>query len=84
MDTNGETCVAKIERTSTSDIRVRLNRHVPQPTEPEDGCVHCREPMPESDTLPFLTRGGHVWLHSRCHAPWIARLRAEAVTALAG
>ncbi len=61
-----------------------MNRHAPRPTEPESGCVHCREPMPESDALPFLTRGGHVWLHSYCHAPWIARLRAEAVTALAG
>ncbi len=61
-----------------------MNRHAPRPTDPEGRCAHCDEPMPESDALPFLTRGGHVWLHSRCHAPWIARLRAEAVTALAG
>ncbi len=61
-----------------------MNRHAPRPTDPEGRCAHCDEPMPESDALPFLTRGGHIWLHSRCHAPWIARLRAEAVTALAG
>ncbi len=61
-----------------------MNLHAPPPTDPAHGCASCGGPLPDNDALPFLTRGGHVWLHSRCHAPWIARLRAEAVTALAG
>ena len=60
-----------------------MNEHAPPPTEPEDGCAHCREPMPESGAMPFLTRGGHCWLHSRCYAPWTARLRTKATDALA-
>ena len=27
--------------------------------------------------------GGHVWMHGRCHAPWMKRGRAEAEAALA-
>ena len=30
---------------------------------------------------PFLTDGGHVWLHDACHAPWYAARRAEAAGA---
>ncbi len=60
-----------------------MNRHAPQPTDPDHGCAFCGEWMSESEALPFLTNGGHVWLHSRCHAAWMAGLRAEAVRALA-
>lgn len=60
-----------------------MNEHAPPPTRPENGCVHCHKPMPEFDALPFLTRGGHCWLHSSCHKPWIARLQAGATAALA-
>lgn len=60
-----------------------MNRHGPRPTDPGSGCGHCGEPMSESDSLPFLTGCGHIWLHCSCHGPWIAKLRSEAVEALA-
>ncbi len=40
--------------------------------------------MADNEALPFLNgAGGHVWMHGRCHTPWMKRRRAEAEAALA-
>ena len=53
---------------------------------PENGpecCVQCGNPMDDLAALPFLTgAGGHVWMHSGCHTPWMRRRQAEAASAL--
>ena len=53
---------------------------------PENGpecCVQCGNPMDDLAALPFLTgAGGHVWMHSGCHTPWMRRRQAEAAGAL--
>ena len=61
-----------------------MNIHTPEPTEPEHGCASCGGSLPGNDALPFLTRGGHCWLHSRCHRPWMQQQRDAAVVALVG
>ncbi len=62
-----------------------LHRNPPPVTGPET-CASCRQPLGRvgDDGVPVLTGdGGHLWLHHRCHAGWMARRRAEAATALA-
>ena len=59
-----------------------LNENPPLANGPER-CGHCGKPMAETDALPFLAgASGHIWMHGRCHAPWMNRRRAEAVAAL--
>ena len=59
-----------------------LMRHPPAPNGP-DRCAHCAEPMADTDALPFLNgAGGNVWMHDRCHGPWMAERRAAAIRAL--
>ncbi len=49
-----------------------------------DRCAHCGGAMADNEALPFLSGAGrHVWMHGRCHAPWMKRRRAEAEAALA-
>ena len=62
-----------------------MNRHPPLPSGPER-CGHCRQLLgtPGRDGVPFLTEGGHVWLHDACHGLWYAAARAEAARALMG
>ncbi len=61
-----------------------LADHPPPANEPENRCAHCVKPLADADALPFLNgAGGHVWMHARCHAPWMKRRRAEAEAALA-
>ncbi len=56
----------------------------PPANEPENRCAHCVKPLADADALPFLNgAGGHVWMHGRCHAPWMKRRRSEAEAALA-
>ncbi len=62
-----------------------LRQHPPPASGPA-WCTHCGEPLgePGCDGLPYLTGdGGHVWMHGRCHAPWMKRRRGEAEAALA-
>ncbi len=48
-----------------------------------DRCAHCGGAMADNEALPFLNgAGGHVWMHGRCHAGWMARRKADAVRAL--
>ena len=54
-----------------------LIQHPPPPTAPAR-CGHCGAILGEYDSVPFLTDGGHVWLHDACHAPWLAARRTEA------
>ena len=58
-----------------------MNRHPSPPSGPER-CAHCSVAFGQHDGLPFLTEGGHVWLHDACHGPWYAAARAEAARAL--
>ena len=63
-----------------------LHRNPPKPTDP-DVCVGCGHPIgtPGNDGVPFLAgEHGHVWIHHRCHRPWMARRREEAEAALIG
>ena len=58
-----------------------LHQHPHPPSEPEQ-CAQCGEAFGGYDGLPFLTEGGHIWLHDACHAPWYAARRAAAAGAL--
>ena len=60
-----------------------MRRH-PSPPSGSERCGHCRQLLgtPGRDGVPFLTEGGHVWLHDACHSPWYAAARAEAARAL--
>ncbi len=61
-----------------------MNQNPPPANEPENRCAHCVRPLADADAVPFLNgAGGHVWMHGRCHAPWMKRRRAEAEAALA-
>ncbi len=56
----------------------------PPANEPENRCAHCVKPLADADALPVLNgAGGHVWMHGRCHAPWMKRRRFDAEAALA-
>ncbi len=59
-----------------------LVMHPPPATDDSAGCVHCNAGLGE-DGVPVLAGAAHTWLHSACHAPWLAKRRAEAERALA-
>jgi hypothetical protein len=50
-----------------------LIQHPPAANSP-NRCAHCSETLTEREALPFLcgTDGGHVWMHGKCHAEWMA------------
>lgn len=57
-------------------------RHPPEPTD-DVVCVHCDAAL-DDDAIPVLAGdSGHVWLHGRCHPPWLAKRRTGAEQALA-
>ncbi len=63
---------------------VRWLNENPPPANGPERCGHCGKPMAETDALPFLAgASAHIWMHGRCHAPWMNRRRADAVAALA-
>lgn len=45
-------------------------------------CVHCSKPYQiggmNSGIAVLNGNGGHIWVHSECHAPWATELEAEA------
>ena len=65
---------------------VEMQWRCPPPASPPERCAHCDETLgqPGRDGLSYLRGdGGHAWLHHGCHGDWAAKLRAEAVAALA-
>lgn len=62
-----------------------LNTH-PQPQPNQELCPHCGKAngAPGISCIPVLSGGGHLWLHSNCHTPWMQRRRQQAIAALAG
>ena len=59
-----------------------LNTH-PEPEDDPDVCSHCRGRLTDTDALPVLNGpGGHVWLHPRCHQPFIEQRRGRAFAKL--
>jgi hypothetical protein len=59
-----------------------MNLNPPPENDPER-CIECGDPMDDLAALPFLIGdGGHVWMHSGCHTPWMRHRRVEASDAL--
>ena len=74
---------AAAERRAFTCVVVQwLNAH-PEPMGDPDICAHCRHPVTDTDMLPVLNGpDGHIWLHPRCHQPFIDQRRAKAITKL--
>ena len=85
VEHDGELPRHAAERMALADtINHWLVQHPPEPTDGGSGCVHCGADLGE-DGVPVLAGGGHTWLHSACHQPWLAdrrRLAAEALRIL--
>ena len=80
---DGELPRPEAERLALDDTINRwLTQYPPKPTDDVAGCVHCGADLGD-DGVPVLAGTGHTWVHSRCHAPWLAKRRAEAERALA-
>lgn len=74
----GEMSRHEAERLALDDCVTHwLARHPPKPIEDKNGCVHCSASL-DNDGVPVLASGASTWLHSACHAPWLAKRRAEA------
>lgn len=59
-----------------------LNAH-PEPVNNPDVCHYCGGQLTDTDMLPiFNGPATHVWLHPRCHKPFIDRRREIAIAAL--
>ena len=59
-----------------------MNAH-PEPEGDPNVCHHCRHRLSDTDMLPVLNGpGGHVWLHPKCHQPFMEQRRAKAITEL--
>ena len=83
IEFDGELPRPEAERLALADtINQWLVMHPSEPTDDTTGCVHCSVALGE-DGVPVLAGGAHTWLHSACHAPWLAKRRAEAERALA-
>jgi hypothetical protein len=62
-----------------STVAEWLNAH-PEPEGDTDYCCHCGDRLNDNEALPVLNGpGGHVWLHPRCHQPFIEKRRARAI-----
>ena len=78
----GEMSRHEAERLAFDDCAVHwLVQHPPPSTDDSVGCVHCHQPL-GPDGVPVLAGGAHTWLHSACHAPWLAERRRHATEAL--
>ena len=59
-----------------------MNTH-PEPEGDLNVCHHCRHRLADTDMLAVLNGpDGHVWLHPRCHQPFIEQRRAKAIVEL--
>ena len=80
----GEMFRHEAERLALDDCVTHwLARHPPEPIDDNSWCVHCGAALGD-DGMPVLAGGAHTRLHSACHAPWLAKRRAEAERALEG
>ncbi len=60
-------------------VRQWLAFHPPPVWEVWRGCAQCLDDDRGGDPLlPFLTRGGHTWIHDQCTARWRSHRRSEA------
>lgn len=48
-----------------------------------NACPQCSQPAETNAVAGKYGNGGHIWLHDKCHVPWLVRRRQEAVAALA-
>ena len=81
-ESDGELPRPEAERLALADcIDWWLTQNPPPPTDDAAGCVHCGADLGE-DGVPVLAGTGHTWLHSACHAPWLAERRRHATEAL--
>jgi len=78
IEYDGELPRPEAKRQALADtINHWLVMHPPKPTDDNDGCVHCRQPL-GPDGVPVLAGTAHTWLHSACHPSWLAKRRAGA------
>lgn len=79
---DGEMSRPDAERLALSDcINWWLTIYPPEPTDDNDGCVHCGTDLGD-DGVPVLAGAGHIWLYHGCLPTWMAKRRAEAKKAL--
>ncbi len=82
LEHDGKYSRAEAERIAYQTCIIRWMNENPPTHNDINTCPPCQK-QNNQDSIPVLKKGGHIWLHDKCHAGWLESRKQEAMEALA-